>query len=80
MTFTSTGKRDFVSREQVPLYLSFTVHVVSHNFLSIKKFLSWFYLLIFYFKKFSTWIWRLPFTVYVKLKLANKSVQAENVG
>ena len=31
--------------------------------------MSCFYLLIFYFEKFLTWIWRLPFVVYVKLKL-----------
>ena len=30
--------------------------------------LSCFYLFIFYFEKFSTWICRLPFAVYVKLK------------
>ena len=33
-------------------------------------FLSCFYLLIFYFEKFSTWVWRLPFAVYVMLKLS----------
>ena len=32
--------------------------------------MSCFYLLIFYFEKFSTWIWRLPFAVYVMLKLS----------
>ena len=47
--------------------------VASRNFLSITIVLSCFYLLIFYFEKFSTWIWRLPFTVYVKLKLPTKS-------
>ena len=45
----------------------------SHNFLSIRIVLSCFYLLMFCFEKFSTWIWRLPFTVYVKLKLPTKS-------
>ena len=35
-----------------------------------KNFLSWFYLLIFYFEKFSTRIWRFPFAVYVTLKLS----------
>ena len=44
--------------------------VVSRNFLSIRIVLSCFYLLIFYVEKFSTWIWRLPFAVYVKLKLS----------
>ena len=45
--------------------------VVSRNFLSIRIVLSCFYLLIFYFEKFSTWIWRLPFAIYVKLKPSN---------
>ena len=43
--------------------------VVSCNFSSIV--LSCFYLLIFYFEKFSTWIWHLAFAVYMKLKLSN---------
>ena len=37
--------------------------VVSRNLLSIRIVLSCFYLLIFYFEKFSAWIWRLPFAV-----------------
>ena len=71
-TFTSNGKREFVPRDQVsPLlavYCSLFLHklVVSCNFLSIRIVLSCFYLLIFYFEKFSTWIWRLPFAEYVK--------------
>ena len=40
--------------------------VVLRNFLSIRIVLSCFYLLIFYFEKFSTGIWRLPFALYVK--------------
>ena len=32
-----------------------------------------FYLLIFYFERFSTWIWRLLFAVYMKLKLSISS-------
>ena len=44
--------------------------VVSRNFLSIRIVLSCFYLLIFYFVKFSPWIWRLPFAEYVKPKHA----------
>ena len=44
--------------------------VVSRNFLSIRIALSCFYLLIFFFEKFLAWIWRLPFAVYVKLKLS----------
>ena len=46
--------------------------VVSWKFLSIRIVLSCFYLLIFYFEKFSTWIWRLPFAVYVKRRLEHK--------
>ena len=42
--------------------------VVSNNFLSIRIVLSCFYLLIFYFEKFSTWIWYMLFAIYVKLK------------
>ena len=34
---------------------------VSHNFLPIRTVLSCFYQLIFYFEKFTTWIWRFPF-------------------
>ena len=49
--------------------------LVSRNVLSRGIVLSCFYLLIFYFQKFSTWIWRLPFAVYVKLKLSNFSKQ-----
>ena len=68
MTFTSNGKLEFVPRDQVPLYLSFTVHYFytkicsSTQFLIDKNFLSCFYLLIFYFEKFSTSICRLPYT------------------
>ena len=47
--------------------------IVSRNFLSIRIVLSCVYLLFFYFEKFSTWIWRLPFAVYVKLKLSNRN-------
>ena len=43
----------------------------SCNFLSKRIVLSCFYLLIFYFEKFSTWIWRLTFAIYVKLKFPN---------
>ena len=47
--------------------------VVVPNFLSIRIVLSCFYLLIFYFEKFLTWIWGFPFAVYVKLKLSSMS-------
>ena len=46
--------------------------------MSIRIVLSRFYLLIFYFEKFSTWIWRLPFAAYVNLKLSNKPYNIEN--
>ena len=49
--------------------LSMPKLVVSRNFFSIKIVLSCFYLLFFYFEKFSTPTWRLPFAVYVKIKL-----------
>ena len=32
--------------------------------------LRYFYQLIFYFEKFSIWIWRLPFAIHMKLKLS----------
>ena len=73
--FTSKGKREFVPRDQVSLYLfiiSTNKLVVSRNFLSIRIVLSCFYLFIFYVEIFSTWIWRLPFAVYVKLKFSNE--------
>ena len=44
--------------------------LVSLNLLTIRIVLTCFYLLIFHFEKFSTWIWRLLFAVYVKLKLS----------
>ena len=44
--------------------------LVSLNLLTIRIVLTCFYLLIFHFEKFSTWIWRLLFVVYVKLKLS----------
>ena len=58
-TFTSNGKRKFVPREFL-VYLSITFIistnklVVLRNFLSIRIVLRSFYLLISYFKKFST--------------------------
>ena len=44
--------------------------VVLPNFLSLRIVFCCFYVLIFYCEKFLTWIWRLPFAVYVKLKLS----------
>ena len=81
ITFTSNGKHEFVPRDQVYSFntcrllfiISLPKLVVSSNFLSIRIVLSCFYLLIFYFEKFSTWIWRLPFAAYVKLQLPSIS-------
>ena len=57
ITFTSNSKREFVPRDQVsPLlvvYGSLFIHI--NYFLSIRIALSCFYLLVFYFEKFSTW-------------------------
>ena len=69
------GKREFVPPDPFCCRLLFIISthnlVVSRNFLSIRVVLSCFYLLIFDFEKFSIWIWRLPFAVYVKLSLSN---------
>ena len=52
-------------------YLSLTFIISTPKLvLSIRIVLSSFYLLIFYFEKFSTWVWRLPFGLYVKLKFS----------
>ena len=71
------GKREFVPRDQVSpftcrllLIILTDKLVVSRSFLSIRIVLSCFYLLIFYFETFSTWIWRFPFAVYVMFKLS----------
>ena len=81
ITFTSYYKREFLTRDQVSPYLSPTVHYFYTyisgwisgftQFFIHENFVSCFYLLIFYFEKFSTGIWRLPFAIYVKLKLSN---------
>ena len=69
ITFTLNSERKFVPRGQVSsllvVYCSLFLKnklVVSRNFLFIRIVLSCFYLLIFHFAKFSTWIWRLPYT------------------
>ena len=70
----------------VPITCLYTVFISTHklvvspNFLSIRIVVNCFYLLIFYFEKFSTWIWRLPFAVYVKLKLSSISPFATAIG
>ena len=52
--------------------ISTHILVAPRNFLSIRTVLSCFqYRLIFYLEKFSTWIRRLPFAVYVKLKVSS---------
>ena len=48
--------------------------VVSRNFLFIRIAFELFYLLFFYFEKFSTRTGRFPFAVYVKLKLSNDKI------
>ena len=69
----------FVPRDQVsPLlvvYCSLFLHIWISSFTRFfirKNCFELFYLLIFYFEKFSTWIWRFPFAVYAKLKLTNR--------
>ena len=62
VTFTSNGKREFVPDDQVSslhvIYCMFIIStrklVGSRNFLSIRIFLSSFYMLVSYFEKFST--------------------------
>ena len=81
-TCTSRSCQDQVFFERLSitftcgLLLIISTHklVVSRNFLSIRIVLSFFYLLIFYFAKLSTWIRRLPFAVFVRL--LNLSVRA----
>ena len=61
------------------LYLSFTVHYLYKEVscflpvLYIRIVLSCFYLLIFYFEKFSSWIWHLLFAVSMTLNLSNNN-------
>ena len=72
------GKRqtNFYHVTKFSLFLSFTVHYFCTKIssftrvLSIRFVLGCFYLLTFYFAKFSTWIWRLPFAVKVTLNLS----------
>ena len=71
------GKRqkgnEFLPRDQVFPFLSFTA--CSLFYTKISRFtrdlsIRFLYLLIFYFEKFSTWIWRLLFVVKVTLNLS----------
>ena len=67
-TMTSNGKSDLYHVTKCPLTyrLLFTISthklIVLRNLLSVRIILNRFYL-IFYFEKFSTWIWRFPFAV-----------------
>ena len=74
IAFTSNGKRKFVPSFPFTWRLLFVISthklVVWRSFLSKRIALSCFCLLIFYFEKFSTWICRFPFAVYVKLNLS----------
>ena len=66
--FTSNGNANLYHVTELLVYLSFTAHyfytlISSFTQLFIhKNCLSNFYLLIFNVEKFSTWIWRLPYT------------------
>ena len=54
-----------------PCKVNWELDDICNSVLSIKIVLDSFYLLILYSEKFSTWIWRLPFTVNVSLNLSN---------
>ena len=69
ITFTSNGKTricttwpSFLLTFRLLFINSTPKLVVLYNFLSLRIVLSCFYLLIFCFEKFSSWIWRLPYT------------------
>ena len=76
-TCTPNGKPEFVPRDQVfPLVVVYCLLLLLEiniftPVLSIRIVLDNFYLLIFYFEEFSTWIWRLPFAANVTLNLPN---------
>ena len=78
--FTLDGKKknaNLYHMTKFSLYLSFTFHYFYTQISSFMQFFihkncfEFFCLLIFYFEKFLAWIWSLPFTVYVKLKLSS---------
>ena len=58
----SAGIRSTIYRHPFTVHYFYTLISSFTHFLSIKIVLSCFYLLSFYFEKFSTWIWRLPYT------------------
>ena len=78
-TFVLDGKREFVPRDRPSL--SFTFYYFYSKIssfapvLSIRIELDSFCLLIFCFKKYSTWIWRLQFAVNVTCNLSIKLIQ-----
>ena len=66
----------FAPRDQVSpflvVYCSLFLHIWISSFTQFFIHKNCFYVLIFYFEKFSTWIWRFPFALYVKLKLTHR--------
>ena len=75
MILTGYIKHHFLVKQQTwicttwPSFLDLFVVYFHTIFLSIRILLSCLYLLIFYFEKFSTWIWYCSlFAIYVKLK------------
>ena len=73
-TQTRTTWPTFLSTCRLPFIISTPKLVVSRNLLFIRIAFELFYILFFYFEKFSTQTWRLPFAVYVKLKLSNDKI------
>ena len=73
-TQTRTTWPTFLSTCCLLFIISTPKLVVSRNLLFIRIAFELFYLLFFYFEKFSTRTWRLPFAVYVKLKLSNDKI------
>ena len=76
-TFTPNGKREFVPRDQVSSLTAVYCLLLppkikwSHASFIHKNCCGQFFSSHFYFDKFSTWIWRLPFAVNVTLNLSN---------
>ena len=74
--FMANSKHEFVPPNQVFPLLVITVLYLYKKVsclmpvLSITIVSSCFYLLIFYFEKFSTWIWHLPFAISLTLNLS----------
>ena len=74
-----TAKENLYHLIKFSLYLLFTVHYLYKEVscflpvLYIRIKLSCFYLLIFYFEKFSSWIWHLLFAVSMTLNLSNNN-------